>query len=315
MTGTQPPPARGVGHTGPFDAALRDALVSSGLTLERVRERLRRRGLSVSLSTLSHWQTGRSRPERATSLQAVREIERMAGLAPGSLVSLLGPHRPRGRWTHPGAAALLAAVGRPTSGSVAETLMPLMQRSAGVLTTRAVDETVTVDARGHLQSIRTRIVVEASAGFPDRYTAVYVGPDGTSSSLLGLRAVWGCRVGRVRRHPSAPVIVAELLFTAPLLLGQHHVVEYEVVDRTAAVRHRHGRFIPQGATTALITAVFDRSRVPARCFGRAGDEPQRGLTVNAEHAAHMVDQRTAARRLEISWEWSEQGPSLHGTGR
>lgn len=309
MTTSRRAATRSVLHSGPFDAALRAALSDSGLTLERVRDRLRRKGVSVSLSTLSHWQTGRSRPERAVSLQAIREIERMAGLAPGALISLLGPQRPRGKWSHPGAQALLASVGQSLSEDMVATLSPLIERSAGVLATRVVDEVLTIDSRGCLRSIRTRLVVEAVCGFPDRYTAVYMSRDGSSSGVLGMRALTGCRVGRVRRHPSSPIVAAEMLLGAPLLPGQHHVLEYEVVDRGRTTRPRYARFIPKGTSSAVITALFDRYRVPARCFGRVGEEEPRELSLSADLATHLITAGMPGGQLEVSWEWPEQ-PSL-----
>jgi hypothetical protein len=85
-------------RTGPFDEALRAAIMARGLSLERLHVRLAERGVRISLASLSNWQRGRSRPERSASLAAVRELEAILGLPPHSLVTLLGPRRPRGRW-------------------------------------------------------------------------------------------------------------------------------------------------------------------------------------------------------------------------
>ena len=62
-----------------FAGALRDAIQARGLGLERIQERLRAEGFSVSLATLSYWQTGRSRPERRESLAALAELEKILG--------------------------------------------------------------------------------------------------------------------------------------------------------------------------------------------------------------------------------------------
>ncbi len=85
-------------RTGPFERALRAAIAARGLSLERLHARLAERGAHVSLASLSNWQRGRSRPERSRSLAAVRELESILGLPADSLVALLGPRRPRGRW-------------------------------------------------------------------------------------------------------------------------------------------------------------------------------------------------------------------------
>ncbi|WP_410648581.1 transcriptional regulator [Amycolatopsis sp. cmx-4-54] len=81
--------------TGPFADALRAAIRARGLGLDRIRYRLRGRGCSVSLATLSHWQSGRCRPERPESLLVLKNLEEVLGVPPGSLSRLLGP--PRGR--------------------------------------------------------------------------------------------------------------------------------------------------------------------------------------------------------------------------
>jgi len=83
--------------TGPFEAALRAAIRARGLGLERIRYRLRGRGVSISLATLSHWQSGRCRPERPESLLALCHIEEVLEVPPGSLTNLLGPPRSRAR--------------------------------------------------------------------------------------------------------------------------------------------------------------------------------------------------------------------------
>jgi hypothetical protein len=82
--------------TGPF-AAIR----ARGLGLERIRYRLRAQGVSISLATLSHWQSGRCRPERPESLLALCHIEEVLEVPPGSLTHLLGPPRSRGRGACP----------------------------------------------------------------------------------------------------------------------------------------------------------------------------------------------------------------------
>ena len=75
--------------TEPFHVALRTAIRHRGLTLERLRFHLARRGVRVGLSSLSNWQNGHSRPEAAGSLRAVRALEDVLDLPPRSLVRLL----------------------------------------------------------------------------------------------------------------------------------------------------------------------------------------------------------------------------------
>jgi len=90
-------PARRRRPDDPFARAFGEALDAAGLGLDRVRLRLADRGIRVSTATLSHWRSGRSRPERPDSLRALAILERLFGLPPGTFLARLGPRRPRGR--------------------------------------------------------------------------------------------------------------------------------------------------------------------------------------------------------------------------
>lgn len=87
-----------------FAEALSRAVEASGLSLERIQRHLELRGVQVSLSTLSYWRRGRSRPERPESLHAVAALEEILRLASGELTGKLGDKRPRGRWVERAAA-------------------------------------------------------------------------------------------------------------------------------------------------------------------------------------------------------------------
>src|ERR1700755_1156694 len=86
---------------GPFSRALELAIEVSGLSLQRLQDRLAEVGVHLSTTTLSYWRTGRSRPERPDSLRGVQVLERVLGVPPTGLTGLLGPRRPRGRWVRP----------------------------------------------------------------------------------------------------------------------------------------------------------------------------------------------------------------------
>ena len=85
------------GSGGKFAEALRHAIDQRGLGLERIRDRLNQRGVSISVATLSYWQSGRSRPERKASLAALPHLEAVLGEPPGSLLATLAPQSLRRR--------------------------------------------------------------------------------------------------------------------------------------------------------------------------------------------------------------------------
>ncbi|WP_197320186.1 hypothetical protein [Saccharomonospora sp. NB11] len=79
-----------------FSEELRFAISTSGLSLDRIQVRLQERGVPVSVTALSYWQSGKRQPERQRSLRAVLALEEILDVPPGSLLSLLPPPRPRG---------------------------------------------------------------------------------------------------------------------------------------------------------------------------------------------------------------------------
>lgn len=85
------------GSLTPFAVELRAAIKASGLGLDRIQQRLRRRGIPVSVTALSYWQSGKRQPERARSISAIHALEEILQRPPGSLVRLLQPPRPRGQ--------------------------------------------------------------------------------------------------------------------------------------------------------------------------------------------------------------------------
>ncbi len=295
-------------RTGPFHEALRAAVDRSGLTLERLRDRLDRRGIHVSLSTLSYWRLGRSRPERADSLRAVQAIETILGLPRHSLEALLGPPRPRGRWV---------TKGRPSpryllepAQSLAETVEALIGPSEGNLRLKSQDDAATVGLDGELRAVHTRQVLRAVAGHPDRYLAVYCADPGTSPDALGVEALRNCRVGRVRRHPRAPVIAVELLFDYTLRVGQTHLLEYRftIAEGTEARDYRRAFRYPVG--TYVLSVHFTEPKLPVHCYVLTqpgvdadlvhGEE----LTLTPGRLLHLTANDIQPGVLGIGWDWT-----------
>lgn len=72
-----------------FAVAVNRAIDRRGLTLDRVSAHLRARGHSISIATLSYWQTGRSVPLRGPSIRAVGALEEILRVPRGSLARLV----------------------------------------------------------------------------------------------------------------------------------------------------------------------------------------------------------------------------------
>ncbi|RGA03881.1 hypothetical protein DI270_016750 [Microbispora triticiradicis] len=254
-------------RSGPFERALRTAIRARGLSLDRLHSRLRERGVAISLSSLSYWQRGRSRPERAASLAAVRELETILSLPEYALIGLLGPPRPRGR--------------RP------ETVAVLSHH-----------EQVVVGADRRRNRASARVVLRAAAPGVDRYVVAH--PPG--ARLLRAES---CRPGR--SDDAGPGTLTELIFPHPLTTGETRVVEYVTAFPATAdhydlhLRDPVEQFLTQVrfAGGRLPVRCFhtwspDASAPP----GDAGE-----LRVDAFGTAHVVD--TAARPgvRGVRWEW------------
>lgn len=172
---------------------MRAAITASGLPLDRIRYRLKLRDVSVSVPTLSNWQSGRRRPERPESLRALAELENVLDLPPAALRSLLGPPRPRGRAAGP-------------------------RGSDSRLIRLSHHDTVRVTATSQVTEVRQ--VLKARAHGPDRWIVVW---DSSPATIVPLRH---CRLGRYASDSG--VTVAELLFDKPLATGETTIIEYRV---------------------------------------------------------------------------------------
>lgn len=203
-----------------FAEALRTAITNRGLGLERLREHLSQHGVSVSPTTLSGWQTGRSRPERTKSLQAVVHLEHILQVPPGHLSELLGPRRPRGRWLRKAPAPMSAFW-------PVDALQDMETRWDDQLIRVSQQDFVTIGADRTARSFRSRQVLSASMNGPDRWVVVM---HTESRALPSLRALKNCEVGRLVEDEARGVLAAELLFDRVLDKGESIVIEHELVN-------------------------------------------------------------------------------------
>ncbi|MEW9534503.1 hypothetical protein [Microbispora sp. NPDC049125] len=261
-------------RSGPFEQALRAAIRARGLSLDRLRSRLRERGVRVSLSSLSYWQRGRSRPERAASLAAVRELEEILALPDYALIGLLGPPRPRG--------------GQP---------------GREALTVLSHHEQVTVAADRTRLLARARMVLRATAPGADRYVVAH--PPGTR--LLHTEY---CRLGRSRDDGTGARTLTELIFDHPLGPGETHVAEYSTAFSGPALRaDEHLRHLRAPVDQHLVQVRFMGAHLPVRCFHTWSPDasaPPRDageLRVDAFGTAHLVDTGARPGVRGIRWEW------------
>jgi hypothetical protein len=291
--------------TGPFHAALRMAIRRRGLTLDRLRCHLARRGVSVALSTLSDWQHGHRRPYGANSLRAVRALEEILELPHESLLRLvLAPA------TGPTLRRLRPADGLDEGSGAISTLLDSLpggrERRVDVVHR---EDTVYVDADRRAWLVTSRSVVRARHDGVDRQVLRYFGDEGCEIDRVRVRPRTNCRLGAVRRHVDPPVLVAELLFDHRLRAGETWVFGHAVVDRTGAccVEYAHGFAEPQ--EQYLLEVRFHPGVRPARCYAYAqpGLHDERRATgdliLNEHHAVHLLVRDVTAGLVGVAWDW------------
>ncbi len=215
------------GADGDFAVALRAAIADRGLSLDRIRYHLAVRGHEVSVATLSYWQSGRSRPERARSLAALATLEEVLEVPPGSLASRLTPRRPRS-----------GAVGDHVDGHTtltdAGSIMDRLVRQAGMtwadgLERIAVQDLLDINADGTEGPHTVRELLRAERPGADRFPQVYQYDDVEATGWVS--ALKNCRLGRTVSSRAHRIIVTELLLERPLHVGESILVEYRLQQR------------------------------------------------------------------------------------
>lgn len=284
-------PARPL-YTGPFHVALREAIQRSGLTLDRLRSHLARRGIWVGLSSLSDWQSGRSLPAHPNSRKAVRALEEILRLPGGSLVDLIAERR-------------IADI-----GAVAELLETLPWSSDRGVELVSVHNKIMVDGQGRTACIWSRTAIRALRDGVSRHVVRYYGNPGCVADRVRPRALSDCRLGRVVAHPRKPAVVYELLFDRPLKAGDTWVFESATVDRTGEPATEFARGFRFPVEQYLLEVRFSLGALPARCYSFAQrdltDErhPTGPLTLSGHRGVHLLASGVRSGVLGIKWDWT-----------
>ncbi|GAB1511215.1 helix-turn-helix domain-containing protein [Actinophytocola sp. KF-1] len=291
-------------YTEPFHVALRAAIRARGLTLERLRAHLARRGISVGLSSLSNWQTGRTRPETAGSLRAVRALEDILGLPPRSLVALLPTAGPD---TRPDRARRTGVEDIAPVTELLDRLPTALDRDVELV---SVQHKIVVDAQRCGTSMWSRTAVRALRDGVDRYVARYYGNPGCEPARVRPRPLGNCGLGRFVPHPTAPAAAFELVFGHVLRAGETWVFECEVVDPTAGVSSEFAYGFRYPAEQYVLEVRFDPRARPAACYSFAqrdlSDERHtiERLDLTAHDTVHLVASAVSSGVLGIQWEWA-----------
>ncbi|ALG07019.1 hypothetical protein [Kibdelosporangium phytohabitans] len=293
---------------GPFPAALHLAIEASGLTLDQIQVRLVEQGARVSVPTLSYWRRGRSRPERPGSIRAVRCLEHLLDLPADSLVALLGPVRPRGRWI--GHVTGSTDMGKLfETGRAVEMLTEVGVPPRGALTRISTQVTVTIDSHRRTSSIHLRELVVANVDRLSRCGVIHITQEDPANppTLAGVRF---CRAGRVRMDDAEGVTAAELILDRVLDAGERALVEYEWrFDPGVRMLNYEYRF-QQPIREFVLQTRFEPGVIPAQCHRYArqdvsgAEEDRTELWIGSSNTALVAESDVPSGIVGMRWQWS-----------
>lgn len=301
-------------RNGPFAAALHLAIEARSLTLEEIQVWLAERGAPLSVATLSYWRRGRSRPERASSLRAVRLLEDMLELPADSLVSLLGPRRPRGRWIGhtPGAMniAMLLGDARPAD-LLAGVGVPRPETLSRVIT----HVTISVDGDRRATSVHMSELVRANVNRVSRCAVLYLA-DERPDDPPALANVRYCRVGRTQVDRAVGLVAAELVLDRVLDAGEAALLEYEWRFSPGVHMVHYEYAFREPIREYILQVGFAADAVPARCERydrRTATSPpdnSRELWIGGSNTALLAESDVPAGIVGMRWDWPPVWASL-----
>ncbi|RSD25304.1 hypothetical protein [Amycolatopsis eburnea] len=293
-----------------FATQLRAAIATSGLSLDRIQARLRARGVVVSVTALSYWQSGKRQPERQSSLSAVRTLEEILDVPAGALLGLLPPPRPRG------GAGKRHAGGEPMSFP-REVLQPLLDKVGAPnalerqhpLKLVGLHDLCEIAADGGQRAVTARAVFQAVSDGQDRWLLVYT-QDDPAAGAPDLHAVRNCRVGRAEVDEAHGLIVAELLFDQPINRGETHLIEYTLTNSGPPYpecRNTHYREFRRPVREYLLEVRFAPGTAPERCWqyshnGSTDSLTRRPLKLDGGDGVHAVALDFGPGVFGIDWD-------------
>jgi transcriptional regulator with XRE-family HTH domain len=314
MVGSHHAPTDSLGNTSAepaanstFEDALRAAIRARGLSLERIHQRLRMAGAEVSPATLSYWQSGRTRPERARSLVALGHLEHILQVPPGTLSNRLGPPRPRGRWLNHTSGELGTHALWAEPAPVSAVLRQVNTQWDSWLTRLSQHDRFEVGPDGTERSLATRHVLRAEDDGPDRWTCVYQVDKPVSPPTL--EPSGPCRLGHQYFLPEQGFFASEVLFDRPLNKGETVVCEYKLIHGVESpVARNYERKFRFPVREYVLEVRFQEPALPVHCYQyeaitAADKEDSRALSLDGANGVHAVALGFGPGRFGIRWDW------------
>lgn len=257
-----------------FASRLRQAISDRGLSLQMIVQELSERGTPVTIATLSYWQSGRSRPERTKSLEALAVLEDVLELPDGELSSRLPQRKPRGRYAKnvvhtPDSTRFVPAY------DIANRLMAEMGLPWNdALRRMSIHDRIHVDRFKRSRRMEHRMVLRSDRDGVEGMVFVYAPDESTTCDPL-ITAVSNCTLGKVARWEDPSLVLAELRFPKPLNKDEIAMIEFEVRTPTGG-RPSDGesRAFRTPVREYVLEAVFDPRALPYRVVAVHSDSPE-----------------------------------------
>ncbi len=253
-----------------FPDRLRRAIVASGLSLGEISEQLKARGTPVSVSGLSAWQSGVSLPDRAASMRALPELERILSLAPEELRSRVPRRRrdPQRRTPDPHVSWEPGVVSRFLSS----------------LDTRLDDP-----AHPQVLSLRFRLIVDRDGRHVSKHASLLIRAGARGADRI-VRATGfeslpgpprfvplpGVHLGRSHADPPSGLVAYELLLDDHLEPGETGLVEYVTLLPEGVDAPWTSANVAPSARELTLEVQFDTEREPesVESFTKVGDDDE-----------------------------------------
>lgn len=289
-----------------FSADLRAAITQSGYSLTWLRRLLADRGVHVSVSSLSHWQSGRSLPEKPASLEAVAEIEDILELPPGRLRNLLLVPRPRHR--------SFRASQSPEVRAAVDLVRSIERRlGGGILRSHelTVFERLELGVRPGVHVLRQTAIIEAVTPGLLRQPAIHRFGPGESGSGVSYRSIVGCEIGEEVsiEGPDGGLIRGLDLRIGELETGQRALYTYEMWVHDAPVEVFTGidYTVTRRAHDITLEVVFGDELEPRDIEGTVGRgaelEEWSPLSIGTGGRVQLTSNDFGPGSVEIRWAW------------
>ncbi|MFJ4223405.1 hypothetical protein [Microbacterium sp. NPDC089695] len=280
-----------------FADELRAAVRRRGVSLRVLQQRLRDRGVDVSVAALSQWQSGARRPAWETSADIVRELEDLLGIDEGHLARTLVPAR-----------RVAADRNLPFASFMGLELNEITDESAPrALSERSSTLMSTVDAEGRLIRNHVRNLWQAREEGAQE-VAVYITIEPGEVATPEVRGVVGCELVDVLVDEEQRVIRPIVRLDAPLRRGQVALAEWESFD------HRYADDVVSGEQMLVavrhevevgVFVYFDPALLPRRCWATVaeGDRERAFPVPLIGTCASHVEFDFGPGSIRIDWEW------------